>query len=433
MSKKILSFMLICSIIISIAVLFTGCDRGHDHEDANPLWEAGKERNKIVVISDLHLGIDDRYTESINNRPFLIEFLQRVHATEDVKELVIAGDFLDDWYLPVYHPSHSDPVKFFQDCITTNQEVIDELNHIIEEGIKVVYVPGNHDMLLESNVLEEAMPGIVQARDVRGLGAYYTGDDNEIVIEHGHRYDVFSAPDTLTNAELCGNDDTILPSGYFYARYAATYVLENYPKNERTLPVITEEPDESDVDQYGAFKYYQVVKGVTSNLTPNEAVDEKIFDIRIAGFNDKYSFLDYYPVLQEDGTISAPTLYRNIQRTWAERQTLNQVKVPNTFAEAAVGTMLWKYFFNQAKTQYIDNPNENVDIVVFGHTHIPVIRSAGEGKYYVNSGTWVDHNNVFDGPARQFAVITTGDTDTVSLYSYAEDSTILDMGQGASD
>ena len=29
---------------------------------------------------------------------------------------------------------------------------------------------------------------------------------------------MFSAPDTLTNAELCGNDDTILPAGYFYAR-----------------------------------------------------------------------------------------------------------------------------------------------------------------------------------------------------------------------
>ena len=433
MSKRILSLVLVCNIIISIALLFTGCDAKYDHEAAEPLWEAGNERNKIVVINDLHLGIDDRYQETLKNRPFLVEFLQRLHETDDVKELIIAGDFLDDWYLPVYYPSYSDSVKFFQDCIANNQVVIDELNHLMKEGIQVVYVPGNHDMLLESDVLEEAMPGIVQARDARGLGAYYTGDDNEIVVEHGHRYDAFSAPDTLTNAELCGNDDTILPSGYFYARYAATWVLEGAPENERDLPVITEEPDKSDTDQYGAFVYYKVVKGVTKNLTPNEAVDEEIFDICIAGFNDKYSFLDYYPVRQADGTISAPTLFKNIQRTWAERQTINQVKVPNTFIEAAAGTTLWQYFFNQAKTQYIDNPDEDVDIVVFGHTHVPVIRSAGDGKYYINSGTWVDHNNVYDGPARQFAVITDKEQDTVALYSYGEDGTILDMGQGVSD
>ena len=68
---------------------------------------------------------------------------------------------------------------------------------------------GNHDMLLQESVLREAIPNIIQIKDSEGLGVYYTGDRKEIAIEHGHRYDVFSAPDAVTNKELCGNDNTI--------------------------------------------------------------------------------------------------------------------------------------------------------------------------------------------------------------------------------
>jgi len=230
--KKMPALLLTSSMVVSVALLSAGCvtkiaaSATDDTEGAPVLWAAGETRDKIVVISDLHLGINDNYTETLANRPLLIEFLQRLQSTSDVRELVIAGDFLDEWYLPVDYPSYTDEKQFYQDVIATNQDVIDALNKVIQSGIKLVYVPGNHDMLLEADVLQKAIPNIVQARDAKGLGAYYTGDRNEIVIEHGHRYDVFSAPDTVTNAQLCGNDQTILPAGYFYARYAATWVLE---------------------------------------------------------------------------------------------------------------------------------------------------------------------------------------------------------------
>ena len=208
MRKRILSFLLASCLVLSLALLATGCS---DKTGPAALWEAGKKRDKIVVISDIHLGIDDRYTETLNNRPFLIEFLQRLQSTTDVRELVINGDFLDDWFLPVYYPTYTDVAQFYKDAIATNQAVFDELNNVTKSGIKLVYIPGNHDMTLAADILQEAVPDIVQVWDAEGLGAYYTGDRNEILIEHGHRYDVFSAPDTVTNAELCGNDDTIFP------------------------------------------------------------------------------------------------------------------------------------------------------------------------------------------------------------------------------
>ena len=391
------------------------------------LWKAGDTKNKIVVISDIHLGIDDRYTETLKNRTLLINFLQRLQKTTDVRELVIAGDFLDEWFLPVYYPSYTDENKFYNDVIANNQAVIGEFNNVADSGIKLVYVPGNHDMLLANEVLQKAIPKIVQARDAKGLGAYYTGDRNEIVVEHGHRYDVFSAPDTVSNAELCGNNDTILPAGYFYARYAATWVLEGRPKVSKELPVVTKMPDKSDTDQYGAYMYYSILKDVSARMTPNEELDKKIFDIRIAGFNNAYTYLDFYPSQQKDGTISAPVLYKNIQRTWNEREKLNNVKVPNSFVEAVAGTLNWEYYFNQAKAQYLENPKENVDVVVFGHTHVPMYGDLGNGKYYLNDGTWIDNNTDYPDATRTFAVITTGSKDTTALFSFMEDGSLNDI------
>ena len=428
-------WIIVAATSIFTTILLAGCGSHGTigKSDAESLWKADDKQDKIVVISDLHLGIQDEYTETLENRPRLVEFLQRLQNTKDVRELVIAGDFLDEWFLPVSYPSYTDEKQFYKDVIVNNQDVIDELNHVAESGIKLVYVPGNHDMTLAADVLQEAIPKIEQARDAEGLGVYRTGERNEVVIEHGHRYDVFSAPDTVTNAELCGNSDTILPAGYFYARYAATWVLEGRPEVKKDLPVVTKIPEQTDIDQYGAFVYYSLLKNISERMTPNEGLDEKIFDIHIAGFDDQYTYLDFYPAEQADGTISAPVLYRNIQRTWDERQKINNIKVKNSFLEAVSGTTDWGYYFEQAKKQYLDNRNDNAEIVVFGHTHVPMLHDLGEDFYYVNSGTWIDHNTDYPDATRTFVVIGLDQKDSAVLYSYEEDGTLRNLGAGASD
>lgn len=429
MKAKIISLLVASSMVVSSALVAGGCA---PKSSVSALWEAGNTRNKIVVISDIHIGIDDKYAETVANRPLLIDFLKGLQGTKDVRELVIDGDFLDEWFLPVDYPSYTDEQQFYRDVIKNNQGIIDELNKVIDSGIKLVYIPGNHDMTQENDVLQEAIPKIVQIRDAKGLGTYYTGDRDEIAIEHGHRYDVFSAPDTVTNADLAGNNDTILPAGYFYARYAATWVLEGRPKVEKNFPVVTTVPEQSDVDQYGAYIYYKILRDISARMTPNEGIDEKIFDIHMAGLDDSYTYLDFYPAQQADGTISAPVLFKNIQRTWEERQKINQVKVPNSFLEAVSGTLNWEYYFKQAKVQYLENPNENVDVVVFGHTHVPEYRTMDNGKYYINEGTWIDHNTDYPEASRTFAVITTGEKTTAELYKFEEDGTITDIAPSVS-
>lgn len=74
MKKRILSLLLASSMAISLALFTSGCAQ---KSSASALWEAEDTRNKIVVISDIHIGVDDQYAENVENRPLLIEFLQR--------------------------------------------------------------------------------------------------------------------------------------------------------------------------------------------------------------------------------------------------------------------------------------------------------------------------------------------------------------------
>ncbi len=49
---------------------------------------------RSVVISDIHLGIDDRIAENVKNRPLPIAFLDSIREGGEVNEVVINGDLL---------------------------------------------------------------------------------------------------------------------------------------------------------------------------------------------------------------------------------------------------------------------------------------------------------------------------------------------------
>ncbi|MBK8660953.1 MAG: metallophosphoesterase [Ignavibacteriales bacterium] len=59
------------------------------------------KRNKIVVISDIHLGMDSKFAEINKNFNNLVDLLTKVRTAPDVKELVIGGDLMDQWFVPM--------------------------------------------------------------------------------------------------------------------------------------------------------------------------------------------------------------------------------------------------------------------------------------------------------------------------------------------
>lgn len=419
--KKVLIIALIASIMMT-----TNVSAATINSASKPLWNAGNTANKIVVISDLHLGVDDKISETVTNRKYLVNFLKGLQATKNVRELVISGDFLDDWFLPLSYPTYSDTQGFYKKAIANNQVVFDELNKVMDKGIKVVYVPGNHDMLLKADTLIKAMPKLTFV-GADGLGAYITGDRNEIAIEHGNRYDIFSAPDTVDNADIT-NENRILPPGYFYARIAASWVLQGKPPIKKDFPEITSIPSKTDTDQFGAYMNYLLWNGTLNRFTNIERFDDRVFDLKIAGYNGKYSVQDIYPVLQADGKISSPLMFKNFQRSWDERQTINGVNAKSSFIEAATAAATGdstNYFPKQEELQYAD---QDIDVVVFGHTHYPLVKKFDNGITTVNDGTWIDDNTSYPGGlSRTFAVITTGKSTTAAVYTYETDGKIKNV------
>jgi UDP-2,3-diacylglucosamine pyrophosphatase LpxH len=383
----------------------------------------------IVIISDLHLGVDDRYAETVDNRELLVHFIEQLSVMSSLEELIIAGDLFDEWFLPATFPFHTNSDDFYLAVAQNNKSVIDALAQLMIQDIKVTYIPGNHDMLLGADVLSRILPGISQARDARGLGTYRTGSNREIVVEHGHRYNIFCAPDAFSNKGITGAYPSILPPGYFFTRIASTWVSEGKPQLEMDIEDIPS-PDPDDVDATNAYLYYQVWRRTIERFSVHEPLDEKFIDVDIDGFKGLYALDDVLPVVDASGRINA-FLFKDFQKFWDMRQTANEVAVPISFTDAMTKAASERSVDEQAMNQYFDIDTKT-DIVVFGHTHVPKIQEFvcnGKRKVYANSGTWIDENLL--GPTATFVAITPAtvkDDAEISLFSYNQDGTYSQIG-----
>jgi len=395
-----------------------------------PLWEkeSAHEAQRIIVVSDLHLGVDDNFSETVENKDLLTEFLERL-LISDIDVLVVAGDMLDEWFVPISYEPHNDLGAFFERVAENNVSIVAAFEKIIQSGVVVAYVPGNHDLLLDEETLAKLIPGIVQARDVDGLGTYRTGMRSEIVIEHGHRYDTFCAPDTLSNKEITGDYPSFLPPGYFFTRIASTSVVEGKSAPDKDLPRI-EAPSKEDADQLDAYTYYNIWLWAMTTFPIKADFDEKAIYVGVNGYDNSFSLSDLLPTVQDDGSISA-VLYANVQRRWDEVQQINRVAVKNPYSKATAGAIDHTFFDEQAVKQYFDL-DPTVDVVVFGHSHVPLVNryenEYDKEKVYANSGTWIDENLI--GLERCFVVIESGKQFTdVRLMEYHADGTISNTEQ----
>lgn len=178
--------------VLTLSVLLS-CNGEESVEPGQyPFNNGGNERNMIVVLSDIHLGADLAYAECNLNLGPLEKLLIMIKASPNVKELVIAGDMLDEWFVPANVDTYrgKDQTDFVKRIAATNKGVIDILKSILQDGkIRVTYVPGNHDLTITAANVERILPGINQARDAaQGLGTYSPVGIPEMAIEHGHRY-----------------------------------------------------------------------------------------------------------------------------------------------------------------------------------------------------------------------------------------------------
>jgi UDP-2,3-diacylglucosamine pyrophosphatase LpxH len=369
------------------------------------------EKTQVVVISDLHLGdqrsIDDGYGWFINNEDLLSAFLNDLTARAAVKELVIAGDMFDEWVAPMQYdafngfgPDQAGESRFVDSIVAAHPGVINAVKSVIASGIKVTYIPGNHDMLVTEDDINRIFPGIFQQRDAAGLGAYSPEGLPEVIIEHSHRYDFFNAPDMYSNKipvspeNYTNNPAATLPPGFFVSKIAASHGLE-YP----SLPAMAA----ANQFQSGPFLYWAAWKLVMSQIPVPDDPNAKIIKTGIDGYTDVYAINDLIP--QTEGlTIKQPLLYKSIEDNWQSRQAANRVNVPISVASGLLVGSVNSWCDLQASTQYFFHDSSK-RIVIFGHTHHATLGFRLNTKLqkclYANSGTWIDKGN----PSRSFVVI----------------------------
>ena len=295
-------------------------------------------------------------------------------------ELVIAGDFLDQWFYPGNVELPRDSREFYLACAKNNQGIVDALINLIESGIRVVYVPGNHDMTMTHETLNEIVPGIIQSRDVPGLGRYRTGACGEVVIEHSHRYEIMCAPDTITNAGFMEYGYPMLPAGYFFARVGVTSFAEGvyYDKelrasNQKELPEVLV-PDKSDGKAFAEYVYRKVWADIINDLFPvKEGMDDKFIKVGVDGFSGEFSLNDLLPSIQPDGSLSAH-LYKGVVDNWDEVQRRNLVPTPVDAAHSLLHAADNEERIEELPARVYFDVDPSVDVVVFGHTHVSLTK-----------------------------------------------------------
>lgn len=396
----------------------------------------GGGRTKLIIVSDIHIGgpraTANGYNWFADNVTEFLKFLEDVSSSQQVKELIINGDLFDEWIMPMDVKPFEAPVtnntEFFQSVANapTMKPIINKLNEIADAGdIKVVYIPGNHDMLMTESAMKTIFPnaiwkGHTDTNNIPKGSGYYSPVDG-VSIEHGHNYDFFNAPDSLTQS------GSLLPPGYFVSRMFATNMV-GPPQIEEDLVFSA-----GNIFFYAAWEI--VLWKIFGTIEPN--VPSIITGID--GYTKSYTYNEARDIYYD----------ADIAGKWKERQELDGVYSPESEAAALLagtGVFIWGDLEFAARAQYFIP--ERAKIVIFGHTHMAMVReynnynneilSTPESRFrirkqlgptkkiYANTGTWVNKSLVSKGfPTRSYIVINTNTTDsqlmTVSLYQYNTD------------
>lgn len=397
-------------------------------------------RTKKVFISDIHMGTKDSMEKKYGwfwkeKGVVLGTFLTQLADDDTVEELVIVGDLFDEWVVPYGTSPVASGSNQFEVIATAsqNQPVIKGLRRLIDtSGITVSYVPGNHDMLIQSGQLNKILPGIktIIDPDVTGKGVYKSG---AIHAEHGSYYDLFNAPDTYDTLQSATHH---LPVGFFVARSQAEGVMSGHPISKASI--------------------FKEIEAIWKNWDKKDPLVTNVYDVIASLLHTKdqnivmkgIDGIDNNVVNTRDVTDS----YGNVYDEW-DKHMPDSVNA-TTAVIGATGTLM-----PAALLKYHSFSHSN--IVIFGHTHkaeiksslvlesneskeilkaardstnlnqesaleklfnLPETDSLGASRFiYVNTGTWItgDSGQPDTKQRANYAVIEQrGESTYASLYNY---------------
>jgi len=118
---------------------------------------------RTVFISDVHLGTRGCQAE------LLLDFIRQMEC----ETLFLVGDIIDGWKLKGgwYWPQ-------------AHNDVLQKILRLARKGVRVVYIPGNHDEMARS-FFGVHFGGVVVARDA----IHETADGRRFLVTHGDEFD----------------------------------------------------------------------------------------------------------------------------------------------------------------------------------------------------------------------------------------------------
>jgi UDP-2,3-diacylglucosamine pyrophosphatase LpxH len=240
---------------------------------------------KRILISDIHLGDDPRYSDPVpercarfipsEHRDRLVNFLEKqVLAKKDrVKDLVLLGDVFDTWVCPF------DALPPTYDTIFGSQEnkpVLDRLRQIAASNVNLYYVNGNHDFDLTDARLQAEIPGIITNPE-----GY---DDPELGLhaEHGHRFTLFnqSYPDVADG----------LPIGYPITRLAEH--LGGYVRGFKDLIGYMDEAFDLVTDRLNIFE--AIIEGLAERAKAQQIIMSEQQTVSVDEVKSLYKNLEFH-------------------------------------------------------------------------------------------------------------------------------------------
>lgn len=137
----------------------------HNRKQAMESETQKKRHVKSIWISDIHLGT------SFSKANELLGFLDKYHS----KEIILVGDIIDIWGM-----------KSSWNWTTTHSRIIQKLIKLSRKGVRIIYIPGNHDEFFRDYL--DLKFGDIEIKDRID---YLTMTGKRLLVVHGDAYDIF--------------------------------------------------------------------------------------------------------------------------------------------------------------------------------------------------------------------------------------------------
>jgi len=390
------------TLMLLASTLLLSCNK-------NKLPDPSSTGKTYVVISDLHLGdsrsVSEGYGWNKQVKDTLAIFLDYLAEDKNWDELIIAGDLFEEWTSPADVASFRDnggnsvsEAEFFKILVADNQVIFDKFRALKNSGRKLVYIPGNHDMLTTSSDFDACLAGIFEQQrtdGVDGMGEYRP--DGNIYVEHGHRYDILNAP----YKGKCGVDgipeSSILPPGFFECK------IYTSSKIEQTKGRFGDPTSLDDVA-------YDVLWNALGKMFGQRDVVTEL-----DGMTKNYTFAEY--------AGSECLLFNKIDdlsctnEGWTSRCQRNKAFMVPSITTSILAGFLYDNC-DKMGLDILESGASGARILVWGHSHSPKLISStcdGEKVIYLNTGCWVDGAEAGAENTCTFGKITVSDNSSYKV------------------